>query len=115
MGILASISLPIYTKTKENFLDKGAIADLQLIRAAEISYKIEMGTYYPSTGSEPTIANINSNLKLALPSGSNRNWNYEVWNTGCGRATRYNGPNTRSWYLTIDDADGEPNTGTGCP
>jgi type II secretory pathway pseudopilin PulG len=115
LGILVSISLPIYSRTRENFLDKGANADLKLIYTAQISYKLDMGSYYPSTGSDGNITNINSNLKLSLPSGSNRNWNYTVWSTGCGRVTRYNGPDTRSWYLTIDDADGEPNSGAGCP
>ncbi|MCM8801528.1 MAG: type II secretion system GspH family protein [Candidatus Omnitrophica bacterium] len=114
LGILVSIALPNYLKAKEKALDKEAIANLKLIRSAEITYRMEWGSFYPSAGSESNIANINSNLKLALPSGSNRNWNYTVWNSGCARATR-NGADGRSWYLTINDADEEPDPGLGCP
>lgn len=120
IGILATISIPIYSKAKEDFLDKEAITNLKLIRFAEISYKMDKGTYYPSSGSKG-IADINPNLKLALPAGSNRNWDYTVWDTGCARATRYNGPDTRSWYFKVSDdgsdasncaLDGEPNKDT---
>jgi prepilin-type N-terminal cleavage/methylation domain-containing protein len=115
IGILATLAIANYGKTKENVLDKEAIYNLKLIQVAEKGYKIDMGTYYPLTGSDLSIANINANLKVSLLSGSNRSWDYTVWNTGCARATRYNGPDTRSWYLTINDADNEPDSGAGCP
>lgn len=114
IGILASLGIPNYRKTKEYALNKEAISNLKLIQAAEKGYYLDMNTYYPSSASESDIANINSNMKVSLPSGSNRSWDYTVWSTGCSRATR-NGDDGRSWYLTIDDVAGEPDAGTGCP
>lgn len=113
IGILASLAIPNFGKTKEYTLDKEAISNLKLIQAAEKGHYLDMNTYYPSSGSESNVTNINSNLKVSLPSGSNRSWNYAVWSTGCSRATR-NGDDGRSWYLTINDIDGEPNPGPGC-
>lgn len=114
IGILAAIALPNFSKSKEGALDKEAIANLKLIQAAEKIYQMETNNYYPSSGSQSDIATINDNLKLVLPAGSSRSWNYQVWSTGCGRATR-NGGDGRSWYLAISDADGEPDSGAGCP
>ena len=112
IGILASLAIPNFGKAKENVLDKEAISNLKLIQVAEKSYYMDSvpNSYYASS----VIADINSNLKLSLPSSSQRSWDYQVWSTGCAQATRYNGPNTRSWYLTIDDADNEPKTGADC-
>ncbi len=112
IGILTSLAIANYGKTKEYALDKEAISNLKLIQVAEKSYYMDSvpNTYYAS----PVITDINSNLKLSLPSSSQRSWNYQVSSTGCAGATRYNGPNTRSWYLTIDDAAGDPDPGFGC-
>ena len=117
IGILASLAIANYGKTKEYALDKEAISNLKLIQASEKGYYLDTIAYYPSSGSESNIANINANLKVSLPSGtsgSNRSWNYTVWSTGCSRATR-NGGDGRSWYLTINDVAGEPDVGLGCP
>jgi prepilin-type N-terminal cleavage/methylation domain-containing protein len=111
IGILASVAIPNYGKTKENALDKQAISNLKLIQVAEKGHYLEMNTYYPSSASESNVTNINNNLKLSL---TTTNWTYTVWSTGCGRATR-NGSDGRSWYLTINDLAGEPDVGTGCP
>jgi len=112
IGILASLAIVNYVKTKEYALDKEAISNLKIIQVAEKSYYMDSvpNTYYASS----VIADINSNLKLSLPSSSQRSWNYQVWDTGCGRATR-NGDDGRSWYLTIDDVDSKPDSGAGCP
>jgi len=114
IGILASLAIVNYAKTKEYVLDKEAISNLKLIQVAEKGYYFDMNTYYPSSASESNIANINDKLKVSLPSGSNRSWNYTVWSTGCSRATR-NGGDGRSWYLTIADLGGDPDAGAGCP
>jgi len=111
IGILASLAIPNFGKIKENALDKEAISNLKLIQVAEKGYYYDMGSYYPSSGSASTIANINSNLKLSL---TTKNWIYEVWSTGCGRATR-NVTGGRSWYLTITDLAGDPVAGALCP
>ena len=114
IGILATIAIPRYITIQEQSLDNEAKANLKLIRAAEKIYYMEQNSYYPPSGSQSNIDAINLNLKLVLSSGSNRNWNYIVWSTGCSRSTR-NETNGRSWFLTINDTDGEPNSGAGCP
>ena len=114
VGILAVLGITQYGSYRESTLDKEAAANLKLIRSAERIYRMETGAYYPATGSQADIATINTNLKLDLPASATRNWNYQVWNTGCSRATR-NGDDGRSWSLAINDADGEPNSGAGCP
>jgi general secretion pathway protein G len=114
IGILVTFAMPAFRTTKEHALDSEAKASLKLIQAAQKIYKMETDSYYPPSGSQSDITIINQNLKLSLPAGSARNWNYVCWSTGCSRATR-NGGDGRSWYLAINDADGEPNSGTGCP
>jgi len=111
IGILASLAIPNFGKTKENVLDKEAISNLKLIQPAEKGHYLEMNTYYPSSDSESNVTNINNNLQLSL---TTTNWTYTVWSTGCSQATR-NGDDGRSWYLTIADVAGEPDAGTGCP
>ena len=111
---MASLATVNYTVLQERTKDKEAISNLKMIRAAQIAHDMDTGDYYPSTGSESNITNINFNLKLLLPSASTRNWNYAVWSTGCSRATR-NGGDGRSLFLRINDPDGEPDLGAGCP
>ena len=112
IGVFATISFTHYVSTREKVLDKEAISNLKLIRDAERICKVETASYYSSSD----ISAINTNLSLMLPTASNpyRYWNYAVTSTGCGYATRYNGPNARGWYLTIDN-NGDPLSGTSCP
>lgn len=114
VGVLATLSVPLYTTMQERVADKEAISNLKIVQAAEKDYMLEMSTYYPSAGSQSNIDTINQELNLGLPNGSSRKWNYRVWSTGCSRATR-NGGDSRSWYMTINDADDEPDSGAGCP
>jgi prepilin-type N-terminal cleavage/methylation domain-containing protein len=112
--ILTTLAVANYSRTKENVLDKEAISNLKVIQVAERSYYLDSGTsYYPDSGSVSDIATINQNLHLSLPSSSQRGWDYTVWDTGCGRATR-NGGDGRSWYLAVDDLAAEPDSGAGC-
>jgi len=79
IGILAALSLIAYTSIKEQTLEKDAKANLKLIRSAEMVYKMES-----STNSYIACANttaINTNLKLSLPTGTNRSWDYKVDST----------------------------------
>ncbi|KPK98624.1 MAG: hypothetical protein AMJ95_03130 [Omnitrophica WOR_2 bacterium SM23_72] len=115
VSIIASLALTYYSNIKETALDKQVKADLRLLRVAQLSYRMDHnGEYYPSSGSTSVIGDINNNLKVHLAGGGAAAWNFAVWSTGCSRATR-NGDDGRSWYLTIDDADEEPNEGAGCP
>ena len=79
IGILAALGFPQFGKTKEHALGKEAIANLKLIAAAEKIYRMEAVTsYYPSLGIVNNISTINTNLKLSLPSGTTRNWDYSI-------------------------------------
>lgn len=115
VGVLGTLGITNYMAAKEKALDKEAISNLKLIQSAEKIYQMETDTYYPDTPPDPQtdIAEINDNLKLSLKADVNRNWNYSVNGLGCGQATR-NGGDARSFFLTIGDVDGEPNSGT-CP
>jgi len=104
---------------REKALDKEAITSLKLIRAAEKIYRIENNGYYASTS--PHIDNINTNLRLDLPTGLERKWDYQTWannaaipQTCCAQATRtsFAGGNGRSWSIRHDEED--PVAGT-CP
>jgi len=103
IGILVSISLPGYNKMKEQTLDKEAKANLKLIQAAEKIYRMEIGGYYSSS----SIGNINQELKLDIPSGATRNWNYATTGAGGVAATR----GTRTWSLPVS---AEEPTCSGC-
>ncbi|MCX5703496.1 MAG: type II secretion system protein [Candidatus Omnitrophica bacterium] len=114
VGILSTLAFVNHILTMELTLDKDAASALKVLRAAEMAYRSDMGTYYPSAGSDSTIATINANLKVLLSAAGNRPWNYTVWSTGCVSATR-NGGDGRSWHFEIDDADDTPDAGAGCP
>lgn len=112
ISIAATIAVTHYASIRERVLDREAMANLKLLQGQERTYKVEMGTYYPSSGSDSIITTINQNLVITLPTGSDRSWNYTVKNTGCVQATR-NGSDSRSWYLAVDN-NSFPLVGT-CP
>jgi len=103
VGILAAMAIPNYFGVKESTLDKDASANLKLIIAAEKIYHLENGAYYNSSN----ITDINNNLKLSLPQGDKRNWDYRAGpdplavGGACAQASRYNVTNPRSWYLNL--------------
>lgn len=111
IGVLAALTLPGFTVTKERALDREAKANLGLIQAAEKIYRMEANFYYPPSGSTSVIANINTYLKVSLPP-SGLSWSYTV-NNSQATATRLTG-SVRTWTLT--HAGSTPTcTGTGCP
>ncbi|MDD5097416.1 MAG: prepilin-type N-terminal cleavage/methylation domain-containing protein [Candidatus Omnitrophica bacterium] len=104
IGTLAAIGMPAYTKAKERTLDKEAKATLSLIQAAEKIYKMEAGHFYPPSGTDIIISNINTYLRVNLPS-SGTNWNILLnSNTNTLTAARVPvggvGPARRSWSVT---------------
>jgi len=106
VGILVGIARPGYNKIKERVLDKEAKVNLRLIQAAEKIYRMEIGGYYPSGD----IAILNQELKLDIPSGASKNWNYGTTGTGDASATPTSGT-TRTWTLPIS---AEEPTCSGC-
>ncbi|MDD5155342.1 MAG: hypothetical protein PHF11_02520 [Candidatus Omnitrophica bacterium] len=123
IAILAAIALPNFTPIREKVLDKEASASLKLIQAAEKIYRLETDFYYPYPGTTPAPDNsaINQNLKLSLPTGDDKKWDYTVKvptstgdpGSGCSSATRYSGPDTRRWRLGVDES--EPVANATCP
>jgi prepilin-type N-terminal cleavage/methylation domain-containing protein len=115
IGVLGTLGITNYMTAKEKALDKEAIANLKLIQSAQKIYRMESssGNYFPEGPLwwvATNIAQINTNLKLLLPAGTNRNWNYCVvgLGIGCATATR-NGSDNRQWRLNIDQE--EPTSG----
>ncbi|MDD5506378.1 MAG: prepilin-type N-terminal cleavage/methylation domain-containing protein [Candidatus Omnitrophica bacterium] len=113
IGILAALALPGFGTSKERVLDKEAKANLALIQAAEKIYKMESGFYYPSSGSTNVIADINTYLRVNLPTGA-LSWTYEV-DGDDSQATASRLPSSsRVWTLTFSGSTPSC-TGTACP
>lgn len=89
IGILVAIGLPSYTGMKEQEHDRDANANLKLIMAAQRIYRMESSAYNiedHAGGSEEAINpnttqnidHINTLLRLSLPGGNTRTWNYRA-------------------------------------
>ena len=117
MGIAASFAIPSYFKTREHALGKEASSNLKLIAAAERIYRMEQGTYYPPSGTESGIDNINTNLRLLIVE---TNWDYSILG-GVNSFTAHADRNGSGGYLDCqyslanNDADGEPQVNGSCP
>jgi prepilin-type N-terminal cleavage/methylation domain-containing protein len=116
IGILGSIALPQFLVTQERALDNEARATLRMIRAAERTLRMETTVYQALAA----IANINTTLRLDIPAGATRSWNYLTTATAgtdcCAQATR-NGGDGRTFRLRIAGAavDADPVAGGTCP
>jgi prepilin-type N-terminal cleavage/methylation domain-containing protein len=119
IGILATLSLPLFSKTRERALDNEAKANLKLIQAAQRIYAMEVGFFLDCSG-YGGINCINTYLKLTLPAGVKRSWGY---NTTAPTASSFIATAIRNtiddkWLRTwsIDEDDEEPScSGSGCP
>jgi len=112
IGILVSFALPQFAVTKERALDKEAKVSLALMRAAERVYRMEIGYYYPNTGSVSIVSSINTDLKLSLPDTASPNWSYSLSSpTGIGRAARLG----RTWTLDSAGSSDDPKCTGSCP
>ncbi|MFC1675291.1 type II secretion system protein [Candidatus Omnitrophota bacterium] len=110
VGILAVLAIFNYAPSRERALDREARASLRLLKAAEQVFFMENMGYFISAD----IAEINQNLRLFLPAGDDRSWDYECFDpagTGndCIQATRFGGDG-RSWHIMIA-GDDPPQTG----
>lgn len=121
IGILATLALPNFRRSREQVLGREAQANLKLIAAAERIYRMEYGTYWPTSGDLGDIANINTNLKLLLGTAET-NWDYTITTTGLPNpsftitAARQGAGGLLDCVYTFDDddADGEPDP-QDCP
>jgi prepilin-type N-terminal cleavage/methylation domain-containing protein len=101
IGVLAAIAMPSFRVTQERTYDNEAKANLKLIQAAEKIYRMENTVYWPDN----TIGGINSNLRLSLPAGAGRTWNYRTDNVGTAVAEPNSATVTRTWTLSINADD----------
>lgn len=82
VGVLAALALPNFGPFKEKTLEREVKASLSLIRAAEKIYRMENSYYCPDSGTGTIFtSDINTNLKLSLPTGT-PNWDYKIVSTG---------------------------------
>lgn len=108
IGTLAALAWPSFITTKEKTLDREAKATLALMRAADRIYRMEIGYYYPYSGSVNTVSTINTDLRLSLPDIASPNWSYSLSSpTGIGSAARTAGA-ARTWTLDSAAASEEP-------
>ena len=105
--------MPQYRRTVERAIDREAVTNLRLIRAAQRINRMEIGEYYASTLSH--IENINRHLRLNLPTGGDRKWDYRTWAptplTSCAQATRI--LDNRTWRIRHNEE--EPVRDGTCP
>ena len=113
IGILAALALPGFGVSKERVLDKEAKANLALIQAAEKIYKMESGIYYPSSGTTSVVADINTYLRVNLPTGA-LSWSYTVDGDNSQTTASRLPAASRVWTLT-HTGSAAACTGTGCP
>jgi prepilin-type N-terminal cleavage/methylation domain-containing protein len=104
IGILSSIALMNFGKTKENAYVKEAKVNLQLITAAEKVYRLEIGGYVNGTN----VGELNPRLRLLLPA-DNAHWNYKVVNaaanTFTGKAGLASNGNVTAWCINESSAE----------
>lgn len=73
LGILVGLTIPVFTRVRENVLNREADVNLRLIRAAEEIYKLEVGWYIACANTHEVNENLDLSLRTAQP-----NWNYKV-------------------------------------
>lgn len=78
LGVLIGLALPQFNKTRERNLAREAKANLRRIYEAEKNYRLEMDSYYPTSGTRDSISDINSNLSLFI---TGLNWDYKISST----------------------------------
>ena len=116
IAVLAALALPTFSKTKEIALDKEVKANLALIQAAEKIYRMESSGagspfYYPPGATTSVLADINSYLRIALPTTSQ--WTY-LLDTPNAKTTATRNTNLRIWTLnhTSENATCDANGAT---
>jgi prepilin-type N-terminal cleavage/methylation domain-containing protein len=102
VGIVASLALPNYSRMKEATYDKEAIASLKLVAAAEKVYRLERGYFSEATSTQA----VNENLKLSLPTGNDKKWDYTI--TGASTISFTSTAQRGSSIWKIDQSSEEP-------
>lgn len=111
IGIMAALSITNYTKTRERAYDREAQAALSLIQSAERMLRLRGVAYYPPSGTEGDIGNINTNLKLNL---AEQRWDYSIIG-GAGTFTASATRNGRTWSINHIDSGASCSPPALCP
>lgn len=114
IGILATLAMPLFTKTIESTKGKEVNVALDQIWAGERIYRTEQGHFFPkSSATEGSIATINTFLRTELDGSADRNWNFSIFSgtdaTFTGTGTRIGGPNNGE-TVTVDQAGNKGGT-----
>lgn len=128
IGILASLALPQFGKSKEHALGQEARASLKLIAAAERIYRMESSnnayvscSCLSSDDCKNNVNGCNYLLKLSL---TTNNWTYSATASGTGVNAVFTANAERSgsngyldcqYSFAYNDSDGEPDPNTSCP
>ena len=114
IAVLAALALPKYNKTVEETHKREAKSKLNIIRSAEIIYKIDTKEYYPFTSladADADADNVRSVLNIDIH--NNEDWSYSLTASGSGDnaaatavATRQRGEHINDTIL-LNIADGE--------
>lgn len=85
IGMSVAVALPIYNKAIENSQDRQAIANLKLIKSAQLAYRSEKNHFYGPSEAGPHDGKnnsdekaINSNLHLNLSTAIPMAWDYYI-------------------------------------
>lgn len=106
--ILVMVAMPNYIKARVKAENNEMIAEMKLIRGAEDSVKLDTGAYVQALSN----ALINTNLRLSLPNGADRIWDYQV-NSGGVICAQHRKDAARHW--TLDIATQETPVAGACP
>ncbi|MDO8749141.1 MAG: prepilin-type N-terminal cleavage/methylation domain-containing protein [Candidatus Omnitrophota bacterium] len=103
VGVLTSLAIPGFFRTKERAFDKEAQIELNLIVAGEKMYRAKISFYYPFSGTV-VRSDIENNLQLDLSSSA---WEYTITDIGSGgvnfnAVAARNGPASWSRQWSID-------------
>lgn len=112
LGILAGFTVRGFEKTVDNARRKEARINLVAIKAGEVIYNKKYNGYFPGTGPDAEIAEINTNLNLSIM--QNANFYYRCYHKDdptnfCCKAEHTGNP---SWIYVIDHTMDMPAEGT---
>ena len=118
VGVLVSLAIPGFFRTKERAFDKEARITLDLIVAGEKMYRARISSYYPSSGNVSNESDIENNLQLDL---SFSDWSYRIDSVSSGvnfnATAARNGPPdwSRQWLINASGVSSCASTcGTSC-
>ncbi|MCX5694520.1 MAG: prepilin-type N-terminal cleavage/methylation domain-containing protein [Candidatus Omnitrophica bacterium] len=116
VGVISAIGLVSYTDVIKKSADREAKAVLPLIQVAQRNYRMEHYPYFypcPATTSESDISDINTNLRLSIPTTSQ--WAYTLDCSGSGTEYATATRSGRTWKIYFPAGSAEvPTCTAGC-